>query len=116
MIKALFTTLFCLTMASAVAGHETYVLPWKNKSEQLTYHSCGCADSCWVAELRESKTNRLKATLRSDCSRLLAIYPANSAERELSKRASEINEQADKMKIISSEMKNLVEGSPSSKK
>lgn len=107
--------LVCLITAPAVACHETYVLPWKNKSEQLTYHSCGCADSCWVAELRESRTKRLKATLRSDCSKLHAIYPANSPERELSKSASVINEQADKMNMISSEMKNLVEGSPSSK-
>lgn len=107
--------LICLSTAPAVSGHETYVLPWKNKSEQLTYHSCGCADSCWVAELRGSKTKRLKATLRSDCSKLLAIYPANSPERELSKSVSEINDKVDKIKMISNEMKNLVEVSPSLK-
>lgn len=100
---------------SAVADHETYVLGWKNKSEQLTYHSCGCADSCWVAELRESKTKSLKATLRSDCSKLHAIYPANSPERELPRPASEINDRVDKMDMISKEMKNIIEGSPSSK-
>jgi hypothetical protein len=47
--------------------------------------------------------------------KLHAIYPAKSPERELPKGASEINDQADKMNRISREMKNLVEGSSSSK-
>ena len=111
--KIVFTILILLISSSAAAGHETYVLAWQNKLEQLTYRSCGCADSCWVAQLRERKTKRLRATLRSDCSKLHAIYPANSPERELSKSASEINESADKMDAISQEMKSLVGGGAS---
>jgi hypothetical protein len=63
----------------------------------------------------KARQKKLKATLRSDCLKLHAIYPAKSPERELPKGASEINDQADKMNRISREMKNLVEGSSSSK-
>lgn len=40
---------------------------WDGPGEVLEYHSCGCADACWVAEVRHRKTQRLKARLRCDC-------------------------------------------------
>jgi hypothetical protein len=34
------------------------------------YRSCGCADSCWVAEVRARRSRVVKATLKCDCERL----------------------------------------------
>ncbi|QNJ99993.1 hypothetical protein [Dyella telluris] len=41
--------------------------PWPYPGEMLIYSGCGCADSCWVAELRSKRTQALKARLRCDC-------------------------------------------------
>lgn len=94
--------------ANSSSNPQAYTLPWKGKGEQLTYRSCGCADACWIAELRERKTKRLKASLRCDCSSLLVTYPAKSVERELTKSCSRINDSADKASAISAEMMNVV--------
>ena len=56
-----------VSSANAAGGTGVYELPWLNSQETLEYHSCGCADSCWVAEVRSRKTRQLKAKLRCDC-------------------------------------------------
>ena len=94
--------------AAASSDPGTASLAWANTSEMLTYSSCGCADSCWVAELRERASKKLKASLRCDCATLCARYPANSGERELPGSCSAINEQNDKMAAIAQTMKRLV--------
>jgi hypothetical protein len=94
--------------AYASSSPGTYVLEWGRKSEQLTYRSCGCADSCWTAELRDRRSKRLKAILRCDCESLLAVYPVKSAERKLHETCDAVNESTDKMKAISETMKILV--------
>ncbi|MDC8757019.1 hypothetical protein [Janthinobacterium fluminis] len=103
----LFTLLGKNAYSSSYPG--TYTLPWAEKKEQLTYRSCGCADGCWIAELRERQSKRLKASLRCDCSNLLAVYPAKSSERALQKNCAEINDRVDKMEAISQKMKNLID-------
>lgn len=110
-MRVLAAILFFLFANSAFASSypATHSLAWQKKSEQLTYRSCGCADSCWVAELRERRSKRLKAVLRCDCSSLHAVYPANSSERELQKSCSEINDRSDKMDAVSQAMKRLVD-------
>jgi hypothetical protein len=109
--RILAAILFSLLANSAFASSHptTYSLPWTEKSEQLTYRSCGCADGCWIAELRERKSKRLKAVLRCDCSNLHGVYPANSSERELQESCSEINDRSDKMDAVSKMMKRLID-------
>jgi hypothetical protein len=87
---------------------QLYMLPWSAKGEQLTYRSCGCADQCWVAELRTGKRKRLKAKLRCYCSSLYVTYPANMAEQKRSESCS-MNDDPDKMAEIAKEMKTIVE-------
>lgn len=110
-VQVLVSIIFSLLAKSAFASSypNTYSLPWAAKSERLTYRSCGCADSCWIAELRERKSRRLKAVLRCDCSNLHGVYPANSSERELQKSCAEINDRSDKMDAVSQAMKRLVD-------
>jgi hypothetical protein len=86
----------------------TYTLQWANKSEELTYQSTGCADACWIAELRERKTKRVKARLLCDGSNLHGIYPAKSSQRDLQRSCAEMNWSTEKMDLIPEEMRNLV--------
>lgn len=97
-----------INSADASSDPGTASIAWANKSEVLSYRSCGCADSCWVAELRERTSRRLKARLRCDCASLFARYPANSGERELPGNCSDINNQDDKMGAIAQTVKQLV--------
>jgi hypothetical protein len=48
-------------------GHETYKLEWPVRGETMSYHSCGCADACWVAELHDRQSKSAKARLMCDC-------------------------------------------------
>jgi hypothetical protein len=95
-------------LADASSDPQLSTLDWPVKSEKLTYRSCGCADACWVAELRTWNRKRLKAKLRCDCSSLYVTYPVNTAEQ---KRAGScpMNDEPDKMAEISKEMKAVVE-------
>lgn len=110
-IKYVAAIVIALLTSAAFASSDPhrYTLPWTDKAEQLSYRSCGCADSCWVAELRERQSNKLKATLRCDCSTLLAVYPAKSPERTLQSSCSSINDQQDKMEAISATMKRMID-------
>ena len=110
-VTAFVAILFTLLANSVFASSDpsTYSLPWAKKSEQLTYRSCGCADSCWIAELRERKSKRLKAVLRCDCSNLHVVYPANSPEIELQESCAEINGRSDKMDAVSTRMNRLID-------
>ena len=105
-LALLLATLAGTAAASSDPG--TASIAWANKSEVLTYSSCGCADSCWVAELRERASKRLKARLRCDCATLFARHPANASERELPGSCSAINDSDDKMAAIAQTMKRIV--------
>ncbi|MBB3121004.1 hypothetical protein [Pseudoduganella violacea] len=96
-------------LAGASSNPQTYALSWSGKGEVLSYRSCGCADGCWVAELRKRKTKRLKASLRCDCENLLYTYPAKSAERAMGKSCSAINDSPGKQEAISETMKHIVQ-------
>jgi hypothetical protein len=101
--------------ATSSSYPQKYTLPWPGKDEILTYRSCGCADACWVVELREHQFKRLKASLRCDCEDLLIIYPIKTAERRLEESCSAINDQADKMKAISEKLKSIIENDKAKK-
>lgn len=101
--------------ADASSDPQLYALEWRVKGEQLTYRSCGCADSCWLAELRTGKRKRLKAKLWCDCSSLYVVYPVNAAEQKRAESCP-MNDGPNKMWKISEEMKAVVEGEPKPKK
>jgi len=66
---------FCSSLAAYGAGGTGIAeLDWDNPSEVLEYHSCGCGDACWVAELRNRKTRQLKVRLACDCEKLYASF------------------------------------------
>ena len=63
-------TLTVAPASMAAGGTGKYPLPWPVKTQTLLYHSCGCADACWVAEVKNNQTQRLLAPLRCDCENL----------------------------------------------
>ena len=95
--------LLALQPAIAAGQHSKFELDWNRKGEVLTYQSCGCADSCWVAELRKGK--KLKARLRCDCEKL---YFAKELGREqkVADNCDAFNAEG-KMELISQRMKEL---------
>lgn len=81
-------------------------LKWAKKSEILEYHSCGCADSCWVAELKSKRTKKLKVRLRCDCEKLHVLSPKNKTETTYDIDCK-VFENDDKFKAITSEIKKI---------
>jgi hypothetical protein len=69
-VALLLACALALKGAHAAGGHETYQLKWPVQGETLRYHSCGCADACWVADLQDKRSKSAKASLRCDCERL----------------------------------------------
>ena len=61
------TGLVCASAAWSAGGTVATALPWRHPGETLVYRSCGCADACWVAEVRDRRTSAVKARLRCDC-------------------------------------------------
>lgn len=96
-------TLLILPPAKAAGQHTKFELDWHRQGEVLTYQSCGCADSCWTAELRKGK--KLKARLRCDCEKL---YFAKGQEPEqlASDNCHEFNADG-KMNLIPQRIKEL---------
>jgi hypothetical protein len=95
--------LFSIQPAEAAGQHSKFQLDWNRNGEVLTYQSCGCADSCWIAELRKGK--KLKARLRCDCEKL---YFAKGQEPEqlASDSCNEFNA-VGKMDLIPQRIKEL---------
>ena len=56
----------------ASSGNPVVRLAWKPPAEILEYHSCGAADACWVAQVKNMKTKRKIATLRCDGEKLFS--------------------------------------------
>lgn len=71
------------TPAFASGGTGTYRLPWNTKGQVLEYRSCGCGDSCWVAQVRSVQTKAVVATLRCDCEQLHYSTKTHARERQM---------------------------------
>ncbi|MGW8390199.1 hypothetical protein [Pseudoduganella sp. HUAS MS19] len=95
--------LLTLQPAHAAGQHTKFELDWKRDGEVLTYQSCGCADSCWIAELRKAK--KIKARLRCDCEGLY-FAKGQEAEQLVSATCNEFNGDG-KMDLIPQRMKEL---------
>jgi hypothetical protein len=98
--------------ASAAGGTGVYELRWSKATELLEYRSCGCADACWVAEVRSRKTRHLKARLRCDCEKLFSsVGTRNSKSAKTEKIQSQsctAFENADKAEAISKALEQLL--------
>jgi len=94
--------------AWAAGGTNEYELDWPQQDEALMYRSCGCADACWVAEVRERSSQQVKARLRCDCSEL--SYSADgAAEQPLAESCAAINAGPDKGALIGAKLRELHE-------
>ncbi|BEU96674.1 hypothetical protein ACDW_23790 [Acidovorax sp. DW039] len=102
--------------AQAAGGTGTYALDWHRKGETLQYRSCGCADSCWVAEVKNQRTHQTLAILRCDCTRLLARVPArpgqgvgpSTPEAEQAPSCAAVNESDNKPRAIREALEQLL--------
>lgn len=107
LIALLISNLLCCLPAFASGGTGKYPLDWADSNEMLTYRSCGCGDSCWIAELRNKQTGKLKARLRCDCTSLhYDRTPVKSPSAIGSCEA--INGAEDKGKAISAKLEQLL--------
>ena len=68
--------------------------------ETLQYRSCGCADRCWVAEVKHQGSRKTLATLRCDCERLFARVGTSGPEVERSPTCSAIDDGDNKPRAI----------------
>lgn len=103
---ALAAALVCGAAAAyASSPHHVYTMPWPDRKQQLTYRSCGCADSCWVAELRERRTKRLQARLRCDCEQLLFARGPGMKETVVAPSCDTFNLSDDKTGAIAADIK-----------
>ena len=109
-IRTQLATLLLLGMSVtcfAAGGTGEYELPWPHKQEVLMYHSCGCGDSCWVAEVRERNTRKVLARLSCDCRSLSYSSNGRKPEVPINESCEEINESKDKADLIKTRMEHL---------
>ncbi|MDR6153351.1 hypothetical protein QF021_001440 [Acidovorax delafieldii] len=86
--------------AGAAGGTGAYPLDWGRAGETLQYRSCGCADRCWVAEVKHQRSRKTLATLRCDCERLFARVGTSGPEVERSPTCSAIDDGDNKPRAI----------------
>lgn len=100
--------LFCLAASSSFAAGGTgeYELDWPIAGETLAYRSCGCGDSCWVAEVRDKASEQPRAALSCDCEQLF-YAPAGGQKQPLNESCEAINLGADKAALIGSKLQQL---------
>jgi hypothetical protein len=86
---------------AAWAAGASYPLDWAHRGEVLQYRSCGCADSCWVAEVKNQRTGQTLATLRCDCERLFSrVGAVRAAEVQRAPSCAAFEGDADKPEAI----------------
>jgi hypothetical protein len=97
-----------LNGAHAAGGHETYQLKWPVQGESLSYHSCGCADACWVAHLQDKRSKSVKASLRCDCERLhFSSVGRHPVPDTMFGSCSAINDSGQKFDLIPKKLQHL---------
>jgi hypothetical protein len=107
--RLLITAWLATASATALAGSGEYPLPWPNAGEVLMYRSCGCADACWVAEVRQRRTHQPLARLRCDCSTLSYSSNGRAPDRPLNESCEAINQGPDKAESIRRKIESLRE-------
>lgn len=66
----LLLLIFASDLSIASSGNSVTQIAWHPRWEILEYRSCGAADACWIANVKNRKTNRSVATLRCDGEKL----------------------------------------------
>lgn len=78
------------------------------QGETLSYHACGCADACWVAELHDKRSKSAKASLRCDCERLnFAAAGRHLAPDTTLGSCGAINDSSEKFELIPKKLQRL---------
>jgi hypothetical protein len=82
----------------------------------LSYHSCGCADACWVAELHDKQSKSAKARLMCDCELLhFSAVGRHTIPDTTLGSCRAINDSSQKFELIPKKFKQLkAAASPSS--
>jgi hypothetical protein len=93
----------------AAGGTNEYELDWPIAGEMLAYRSCGCGDSCWVAEVRDRASEQPRAALSCDCEQLF-YKPSDGEKLPLNESCAAINQGADKAALIGSKLQQLRQG------
>ena len=75
-------TFIFFALPSASGGTGEYRLSWDVNGEGLFYRSCGLADACWVAEIRDLTNDICKAKLRCDGDKLYFTLGPDGSEDE----------------------------------
>ena len=101
--------LLCTSASWGAGGTGATVLAWRHAGETLVYRSCGCADACWVAEVRDRRTQAVKARLRCDCEVLHFERLAVAAAQLPSTTGAALNGSEDKAGAIGSTMEALLQ-------
>ncbi|MFZ6655313.1 hypothetical protein [Undibacterium sp. TJN19] len=110
LVKAnVIALLTCSAIAWASGGTGEYTLDWPIRGELLAYHSSGCADACWVAEVRKKSTRRIRARLRCDGDQLYFSRPGKGAEQLLPEGCANYNDSNDKPRLIAGKLMTLLE-------
>ncbi len=96
--------------AHASGGTGEYTLDWPVRGELLAYHSSGCADACWVAEVRKKSTRHVRARLRCDGDQLYFSQAGKSREQLLPEGCANYNDSNDKLQLITDKLMVLLRG------
>ena len=88
--------------------HPLQQIEWPNKKQRLEYRTCGCADSCWTAQLWDisRKKRKLLASLRCDCESIWAKV-GNKKEYQHEKTCDVYGDMS-KMTYIRTQMQELI--------
>lgn len=68
-----------------------FELRWPHHGEKLIYRSDGCADECWIAEVRQKRANRVRARLYCD-GETLTLEHFEKPPGRVAGRCDDINE------------------------
>lgn len=93
----------------ASGGTCEYTLAWPVRGELLAYHSSGCADACWVVEVRKKSTRQVRARLRCDVDKLYFSQPVKKAEQLLPEGCASYNDSSDKARLIAEKLMTLLQ-------
>ncbi|GKT22667.1 hypothetical protein [Acidovorax sp. SUPP3334] len=105
------TLVACFVSTAAIthaAGGGAYRLDWPHPGEVLSYRSCGCADACWVAEVRHQRTKALNARLRCDCETLHFAQSANPSKETVLGSCEAIRRDGSKPQAIRQTLEQLL--------
>ncbi|MBB6558631.1 hypothetical protein HNP48_001295 [Acidovorax soli] len=101
--------LLALASPTLSAAGGAYPLDWGRSGEVLEYRSCGCADSCWVAEVKNRRTRQTLASLRCDCERLFSRVGARVPEVQRAPNCAAFEGVADKPGAIRQALEDMLQ-------